>query len=495
MPIEFHQAFKQVLVNAEKTKRHHVDVPVKFWCYHYLDKKKRVTPDGADCCFMHWIGLPQRWGVRHPLYTWQERLLRDLFNEMMRFYFVLKPSKIGATEFFLRWGMHQALINPTWQYGQVAILAFTSGGDEARNMVHRCRVLLEKKGIPYDRIANRNEFFLNTVKFRAFPGLNKHVNSVRGQPNMKMIIMDEAAFTTDVDQQNVRDSAEHYILGSDAIIAVITTAGDTPSGFAYDIYNEKDSIYVKHILDYHAGMEVHPESKTSLYNKKMITEAKKLKSFQKNYMHQWGYASGDIFNSDMITLISAQHYDIIGDVHKENNCLFIDPAYGQVRTKTDSKFAILGMVKRKGIVYTNSLTELETPSDEDALAETRRIIKQYKYTEVVTDGAWPGIISSLRKDARSHGYMFGELGLDMTDNAALMTTNMEVRIHPTHEILAQQLRAIVRGDNGLPDKKKVRFDAGDCFLMGCWRFKKQYHKVVEFESNAYPNEEVGGFGI
>ena len=492
MQIKFHTDFQQ-LFQQPGNQRQNLISPKFFWCDHYLDKLKNIIPDGFNCCFNHWIGLPQRWGVRHPLYSWQKDILKDMHKEHLRFFYLLKPSKIGATELFLRYAIWKALTDVRWKYGQVAIAAFTSGSDEARNMIGRCRSLLDKRGIPYDRISNRNEFILNTVHFRAFPALNKHINSIRGQPNMRMIIFDEAAFTTDVDQQNVRDSAEHYIAGSDAIVAVLTTAGDSPNGFAYDIYTEKDSIYIKHILDYHAGLEVHPESMTSLYRPEYIEQARHLLSFQKNYLHQWGYGSGDIFDSHTITLLSASMYPILGDVSKVDNCLFVDPAYGQVRTRTDSKFAILGMIKKDGITYTNSLTELESPSDEVALAEVRRIIKQYKYREVITDGAWPGIISSLRNDARSHGYMFGDIGLDMTDNAALMTTNMEVRIHPTHEILTQQLRAITRGDNGLPDKKKVRFDAGDCFLMGCYRFKKEWRRVMDEDSDPYNKDGIGEF--
>jgi len=476
----------------EKQQLTTLQAPAEFWCGHYM-APYGVIQDGASCCFNHWIGLPQRWGVRHPLYSWQEDILKDMYKDHLRFFYLLKPSKIGATELFLRFAMWKALTDSKWKFGQVAIAAFTSGSDEARNMIGRCRSLLEQRGIKYDRIANRNEFILNTVHFRAFPALNKHINSIRGQPNMRMIIFDEAAFTTDVDQQNVRDSAEHYIAGSDAIVAVLTTAGDSPNGFAYDIYTEKESIYTKHILDYHAGLEVHPESLTSLYRPEYIEKAKVLKSFQKNYLHQWGYGSGDIFDSDTITLLSSRPYPIIGDLKKVENCLLVDPAYGQVRTRTDSKFAILGMVKIGKIVYTNSLTELESPSDEFALAEVRRIIKQYGYREVITDAAWPGVISSLREDALSHGYAFGDIGLEMTDNASLMTTNMEVRIHPTHEILTQQLRAIVRGDNGLPDKKKVRFDAGDCFLMGCWRFKKEWRSMVDDDNDIYEKDRIGGF--
>lgn len=399
---------KQIgLITTSDLAAEYVRVPPVFWCGNYLvdpeDKNNynikkdkdgnKVIADGSSCCFMHFRGLPKRWGVRHPLYSWQEKVLTDLKDENNRFFFILKPSKIGATELILAWAAHQALTNKKWEDGQVAVVSFT-GQAEAQNMIHRLKNMIlhttsGKYKVKTGVSDTRNEITINKTRFSAYPAMHNHINAIRSQPNMRLIIYDEAAFPADVEQQKIRDAAEHYAGGSEAKIIVITTAGDTPSGFAYDIYNEEDSIYKKHILDYHAGMEIHKQSGTSLFNPNFISQAKKLTSFQKNYMHQWGFGSGDIFDSTTLSIISTTAYPLESDVTKFDNILLLDPAYGQVRTKTSSKFAMLGMIKRDGIVYTNSLTEMESPSDEEALAQVRRIIKHYGYTNLGVDAAWP----------------------------------------------------------------------------------------------------------
>ena len=40
------------------------DVPKLHYCGHYLnpDDKSKVIPDGASCCWWHWVGLPVRFG-------------------------------------------------------------------------------------------------------------------------------------------------------------------------------------------------------------------------------------------------------------------------------------------------------------------------------------------------------------------------------------------------------------------------------------------------
>lgn len=58
----------------------------------------------------------------------------------------------------------------------------------------------------------------------------------------------------------------------------------------------------------------------------------------------------------------------------------------------------------------------------------------------------------------------------MTDTAQQETSDLHVRIHPTHEPLIVQLRSIKRDEKGVPDKKQSRFDLGDCYQQGIWHF-------------------------
>ena len=491
-------AYPRLLSSRRARRPGAVQVPRKFWCGRYRSGRHEI-PDGTACCFNHWVSLPSRWGRRHPLYPWQVSLIKRL-DAGERFHFILKPPKIGATELALRYALHRALVDPTWKDGQVALVAF-HGADEAKSLVARARALLAgpRAGaplFPVHKTDTANEFYVNTVKFKAFPALNKHINSIRGQPNMRMIIYDEAAFPTDVDQDKMRDAAEHYVMGSAAIILIITTAGDSPSGFAYDIHTSPPGLYRKTVLNYELGLKKHRLSGTTLYDPGELEGLRRERSFAKNYLMEWGYGTGDIFDSDSVTACSSENYELVQDVSRLPSVLCIDPAYGKVRTKTSSKFGLLGLFKKDGIIYTNSLEELETPSDEQALAAIRRTIKSYGYAALAVDGHWTGIINTFRPSMRTVGYNFGEVGLKMTDGAGDAVAARKVRIHPSHHVLVQQLRAIKRNDRGMPDKTQVRFDVGDCFLMGIRFFSAVQRKIAE-PVEAQPLPDPGapyGFG-
>jgi phage terminase large subunit-like protein len=313
----------------------------------------------------------------------------------------------------------------------------------------------------------RKEFTLNTVEFRAHPADN--IDSIRSQPNMRMILIDEIAFFRLVEQQKVRDAFEHYIGASEVLIILITTAGFSPSGVAYDIETEDPSIYRKHLYDYNIGLVVHPESMTSLYIKSEIDELRGSVSFNRNHLGIWGYGAGNIYDSRTLDEITKLSYEL-KDIRSLPNILSIDPAYGKVRDRLSSKFAGLGMYKENGETWTRSYFELDEPSDEEALARIRKEIKDYGYKTLVCDGHWTGIINTFSKEINSYGIVYTDHLNDMTDTAQLEVTNLRVHIHPTHEPLTVQLRSIKRDERGVPAKKLSRFDLGDCFQQGIWHF-------------------------
>ena len=343
-------------------------VPHEHWCGNYLDpKSKKVIPDGAMCCFIHWKGLPKRWGVRHPYYTWQEELLEKI-KKGKRIFYIRKPPKIGATETVLGFAEHMAIINKDWQDGQVACVVGTGRG-EATNMITRAKRMLEIKdegGLPTGTYRypvdwdynTKTEFTINTTTFKAYPALNKHIDTIRSQPNMRMIIADEVGFFTDVDQQEIRDALEHYIGGSDYFLFLITTAGRMPQGFAYEIEKEENSIYDKILLDYHAGLEVHPQSMTSLYRKADLEAIMSDPSFDRNFNGKWGHGAGDIFDTNLINSLSKEWYEFPDRISMYENALIIDPAYGEIRTRLSSKFAGLGLYKMDDKIWTRSYFEL-----------------------------------------------------------------------------------------------------------------------------------------
>lgn len=463
------------------------EVPKLHWCGHYIDvDTKDVIPDGADCCYWHWIGLPVRFNQRHPAYPYQEDIFKEYFEDRVKLHYIGKTPKIGATQTWLQIATHEAIHNSKWKNGQVAIVVGT-GGNEAEKMIERAKELLcyrDSNGLPIrdgngklitklpidEDYNTKKEFSLNSVEFRAHPANN--VDSIRSQPNMCMIIVDEIAFFKMVEQQRVRDAFEHYIGGSEVIIVLITTAGDSPSGVAYEIETEEPSIYRKHLYDYNLGLVVHPESGTSLYRKPDLDLIRGSSSWNRNFLRVWGHGSGNIFNSNTIDLLSREFYPLT-DIRGFPNVLAIDPAYGQVRDKLSSKFGAVGMWKENNEYYIRSWFELENPANDIAMARIERELKDFGYNNLIIDGHHTGVIKQFQSGHGVHAYgvNYNEHGVHMIDTAARVVEDMRLHLHPTHEEIGKQLKAVRRGDNGLPNKKLSRFDAGDCISQAIWHFE------------------------
>ncbi len=445
-------------------------VPATHWCGHYLCGK-HIIADGEKCCWVHWVGLPVRWEVRHPYYSWEEDLLKDL-TAGLKYFYILKPPKIGATQFWLSYAEHQAMINPAWLNGQVAIVVGTNFG-EAEQMIIRAKEILENKQkgkglgtykLPIHEDYNtKKEFSLNTVQFRAHPANN--IDAIRSKPNMKMIIIDEGSFfriKTD-DQQKIRDAFEHYIGGSDTLIVLISTAGHAPAGFMYDIQREEPSIYKKYVLDYHVGLEVHPESQTSLYKKEQIDMMKSHHSFARNYMHQWGHGSGDIFDAVAVSKIT-QAYDLRPTTSDKVLC--IDPGYGS------SKSGLVGVEKRDGLLYVIQAQQYDRPSQTELMRIIDNSVAYYGYRVIRIDGSQAGLVTEYRDRINTEPVNFREKGQIMTDNASIQVQAQQVRIDPSFEALLEQLRAAKKNEKGTVDKKLASFDLYDPFIMALDYFAK-----------------------
>ncbi len=415
------------------------------------------------------------------MYPWQETAHDDFVS--YDYHYLRKPPKVGATQFYLMEAIHQSCINKSWANGQVAIVVATRGM-ESEKMIERCKEILAYKdaeGKPIrntdgevltklsitDEYNTKKEFTLNSVEFRAHPAEN--IDSIRSQPNMRMIIIDEIAFFKMVEQQKVRDAFEHYIGGSEVKIVLITTAGFTAGGVGYDIETEHPSIYRKRMYDYNIGLVVHPQSMTSLYIKDNIDKIRGTNSFNRNFLGVWGYGAGNIYDSRTLDEATKINYEF-RDISALPNCLAIDPAYGKVRDKLSSKFAGLGVYKENGHLYTRSWFELEEPSDEEALKHIRKEIKTYGYKNLVCDGHWTGIINTFQGETNAYGINYADHGVHMIDTAQEWLQDLKVHIHPTHEELLVQLRSIKKNERGMPDKKLSRFDLGDAFSQAIWHF-------------------------
>lgn len=453
-----------------------------------------VIPDGHNCCFNHWIGLPtaenMETGVmeRHPFYDFQQELCRLIDEDLKRLYAIMKSPKLGITEFWLRFMIWKAIIDPLWDGGQGMVVVGT-GREEAAIMIKRCKDIMDNPyhPIPYNRGVNtKNSFTINGFDVYAMPAYN--IDHLRSKTNARIIILDEVTFFTKmVDDKRVKEAAEHYYGNRKYYLIMVSTAGERASGFFYKMMKEGDPKY--HIIRWTNpevyGLKPHPESGTHLYNPEKLKElAEDAGTYQRNYLGITGAGAGDIFDTEVLTEISHVPYEIPAKFGRYPSALGVDPAYGRGTGRTGARFGMLGIYKKAGIYYTGFCREIQSPSGKSARAAIHAAMR-LGFKTLCIDAADQGLVKDMREHYNVVEMKFNELqkynvveqvagedqkkyeeSLRMIDVVENLTCREKaVRIHPTHDELIDQLRAITRNGRLLPDKSKSRFDVGDAYSM------------------------------
>ena len=441
-----------------------------FWCGVY------DIPNGSECCFNHWVGLPERWNKRHPLYKYQEEILELL--KVKRYLWILKAPKLGITELFLRFSLWKALTDPLWKDGQVAIIVATKS-DEAETLIERTKQMLGNKvKIENDGHQNKREFKVNTVLFKIHSADN--IDSVRSKTNMRMIIIDEAAFFRMIEQSRVREAVEHYIAASDLYIIFISTAGESPEGVMYEIQEEENSIYHKIFLPYELGVEVDNRSGTMIYDLEKLEIAKQSRSFPRNYMLSWISGEGNIFTHEEVDYIFSDFDTPQGQV-----IIAIDPAYGS------SNFGVVVGILSQGILYVIFAKEYTRSTPTFMCSEVEKLYRYYNCDVCLCDGHYSGEIRDLKsRHLNIYPFEFN------TENKSNMVTSSSERVQKkTIKILKRlkdlggQMKASKTNTNGHLDKHRMNLDMLECLMMICERVKTSGIKIITIPLNTNDEDE------
>jgi hypothetical protein len=88
------------------------EYPKQFWC-------KDPLSENRHCCFWHYVfypnGGPERNGIFHPVYEYEQILLDNLrkgdTNLDHRLLAVFKSTGLGVTEFFCLWIIWKCLVD------------------------------------------------------------------------------------------------------------------------------------------------------------------------------------------------------------------------------------------------------------------------------------------------------------------------------------------------------------------------------------------------
>ena len=429
--------------------------------------------------------------IRHPFYEYQEELIRLITEDIRRLYAILKSPKLGISQFWILFMLWKCLTDKAWQFGQCMITVATAG-DEVQRMLKRCKDILDNPyhPIPYNLgyRTNLNQFTVNNVEVMVLPP--NSIDQLRSKTNARLILLDEVAFFNRmIDDSRVQAAAEHYYGSRNYYLVMVSTAPETAGGFFMKLIKDGDPRY--HIIRWtnpkKYGLAKHPDSGTSLYDPKYIELQKDTPTFKRNFLGLVGHGAGDIFDSNIIDSISNKSFRIPPRFSYYTSALGVDPAHGHGKRKTAPRFGIVGLYKQGGIYYTGYMKELESPSaDEGRDAIHAAMSKGFK--TLCIDAADPGLIGEMRKKYHVVPMNFNSLqtgnateevvkgeelkyeeSLKMIDLVERVTCQKKlVRIHPSHDSLLDQLRAITRNTRLLPDKTQSRFDLGDAYQMALY---------------------------
>lgn len=406
------------------------------------------------------IGMPLnvKTGMPTKIYQYEDELIENTLKYKMMW--VKKATGLGITEIYNRFIAWLCTRDDSFRDNQidVAVVIFTGTSTElAVRIIDRIKGLFKEHEFEErERIG-----FINGAKIESFP--SSHTKTARGLSPL-FVFVDEGDFFEKNEQQEARTTAERYIIKTHPYIIFVSTP-NLPGGLFETMEKEEPSQYHKVFLPYTIGL------RDGMYTEQEIDEGKKSPSFEREYNLQYGVGVGDIFPSELVDQI-IEDYDL--SIGYGERLITVDPAYGS------SNFAILGFEQTNGIIYIKDEIERTRPNPSEMLEELIRLSNKYSNCLMLVDSAHPGLIRDLQqRGINVQSFVFGAMSEDnrqsiiskMTFEASQAVREKRVRIHRSMRVLPAQLKAVSFNSKGHPDKTKLNFDAGDCFLIGCNHLK------------------------
>lgn len=406
----------------------------------------------------------EEWNKLHLLEDGQPITLHDyeleLFGmlESNKHVWVKKATGLGITELMLRYMAWKCETDQELKGGQIIIVTGPRL-ELSVTLIDRIKKLYED--VPFTK---NTVVELNGVRIEAFP--SHHLDSARGLPNVRFIFLDEADFFPLNEQLNARAIAERYMAKGNPHIVMVSTP-NLPGGMFETIEREEPCIYKKLFFPYQRGLG-------RIYKDKEIEKAKESRSFPREYELQYGYGIGNMFPHDLLKHCIEEYDLTIGNGSKG---LYVDPAYGN--SDTSSKFGLVGFEKINGIKYVK-LAQQYTRASPSAMFEIVKIEAKKFGNRVRVDSAHPGLIRDLREAGINCSEMvFSKELSEMVAIASQDVKDRKVRIHPAFRDLINQLIAVETNERGNPDKKKLTFDMGDAWIMGCKDLRENIVRIIK----------------
>lgn len=413
------------------------------------------------------IGMPLN--VKTKQHTKIYKYEDDLINDILRYkmVWVKKATGLGITECINRFIAWMCTRDDTFRNNQIDVSVVIFTGTRTRLAV---QIIERIKNLFKDYTFEERETigYINGAKIESFP--SSSTETARGLSPF-IVFIDEGDFFEKNEQEEARTTAERYIIKTNPYIIFVSTP-NLPGGLFERMEKEEPSQYHKIFLPYTIGL------RDGMYTEEEIEEGKKSPSFEREYNLQYGVGVGDIFPSDLVDAVTEDYDLTLGNGSK---LITVDPAYGS------SNFAILGFEQKDGIIYVKDEIERTRPTPSEMLDMLLLLSKKYDNCLMLVDSAHTGLIRDLQnRGINTQSVVFGSMAEDnkqsliskMTFEASQAVREKRVRIHKSMKTLTGQLKAVSFNSKGHPDKTKINFDAGDCFIMGCNHLKSNRVRII-----------------
>jgi hypothetical protein len=421
------------------------------------------------------IGMPLnvKTKLHTKIYQYEDDLIQSYLKHKM--VWVKKATGLGITEITIRFIAWMCTTNDQFRDNQIDVSVVIFTGTRTRLAV---QIIERMKGLFSDYTFEERETigYVNGAKIESFP--SSSTETARGL-NPFIVFMDEGDFFEKNEQEEARTTAERYIIKTHPYIIFVSTP-NLPGGLFETMEREEPSQYHKVFLPYTIGL------RDGMYTEEEIIEGKKSPSFEREYNLQYGVGVGDIFPSLSVDAIT-EDYDLT--LNNGPKLITVDPAYGS------SNFAILGFELLDGIIYVKDSIEESRPSPAAMLEKLIWLSNKYNNCLMLVDSAHPGLIRDLQqRGINTQSLKFGAMSEDntqsiiskMTFETSQAVQEKRVRIHKSFTTLLTQLKAVCFNSRGHPDKTKLNFDSGDCYIMGINHLKSNKIRIISVGIN---NEE------
>lgn len=488
---------------------------IPFWRWELSHKEHHelsISTNGS-CCFNHKLGLPRKSLLQPEMGMFEyEHEIYDMLQNRDRIW-IKKGRGLGATEFMLRYMAWLCLRDDEMKGAQMAIIVGPNE-DLGIDMITRFK---EKIGLQkyFKFNTDKSIIVINGCVISAYA--SNHTDTLRSPEAMKFIFLDEADFFKATEVKKVIDASEGYTAKSRPTIVMVSTPA-MPGGFYDQSENDAKFSYHKLIILFDRGMpilkipnkygtidwyatinaviaeygweKIHymtmPErealgeklnselmedtTELTIYRIIDIVIAALKSSFPREYNGQYGHGEGDLFGPEIIDAISEIDYPM--SMQDGQKVLAVDPSYG--KTEGASKFGIVGFEQLDGIIYVRYAEQIARASPVWMTEKVAKVYHEQGYHICLVDGSQTGFIGDIESGIEKlgvepvnvSGVLFKDNLTDMCHIVPRRCREKKVMISPKFPALINQLKACPTDEKGHPDKKKLKFDLGDCFLMG-----------------------------